>query len=804
MRSWMIAYVVGVVVFHILGELLPTTVIILLLLLSLGLFLTLKRARWLPFLLISLVWASVYSERNKLNAIDEQYEGINLYATGYVCSIPKKTPSVVSFELCDVSISEGYKSPELAHGLHIKLAWYSKNPTPLKGRETFIVRLKRPNGSVNPHSFLYEKWLFRKGINGVGYVKDTIEGNVEPLSFTGSKFNNAQNCTGYGVKCLATAFRIDINNYLDSLKESTLNIPLIKALSLGYRGDIEPQLWQVFKNTGTSHLIAISGLHIGLVFGFSVLFLSLLWRVARWLIPESWLVRITPHKRYLTIIVGLFCAMGYAAMAGFLVSTQRALLMLLVYYACDLSRQYVQPNTRLLIAAFVILGVDPNAVLDYGFWLSFLAVWALFFVTVSSVTQGGSFKEDGSVKQKTNRIVKWLSSATVMQWVIFIGLLPVLLATGIGVSYTSLLANFVAIPLVGMIIVPLILCGLITIPISSTISGLLIMVADTGVNLLFKLLDLLSGFKALNLHFESWGVIAALFVVAWVIILLPVWNLFKGWLVATIVLLLWFNPVIELNPRVEITLLDVGQGLSVVATKGHTAIVYDVGPVYRNGSAAERTVVPYLKAKGVTHIELLVISHGDDDHAGGLSAIEREFSVGRLISGQPERLNALNPVELCDDGLMVSRDWYTAEFYYPPAFSTKKLSANNHSCVVKLTFNNRSVLLMGDVEKNAERRLVNRYGKSLQADILVAGHHGSKNATTQALLNQVKPEQVLFSAGYRSRFRHPHPDAVKRASSFGSVIFNTAESGAIIIRQNENQAWQTTSYRDEINAFWLF
>ncbi len=787
MRSWMIAYVAGIVTFHLWGTLLPATFSILIVFLSLAIFLQ-SRIRWLAFFLLSLVWASTYSEMNKRKSLDTIYESVNLHATGYVCSIPKQGQSVISFELCDSSIRYPHKATLLADGLHLKLSWYTDKPKLLVGDQAFVVRLKRPHGMVNPHGFIYEKWLFRKGINAVGYVKQS---SIEPATATEFQIIGSK-CGDFEIRCQVATFRIDINNYLSSLSGTLPHIPLIKALSLGYRGDIDPNSWALFKNTGTQHLVAISGLHIGLVFGMSLGVFSVLWRLLRSVMPSFWVGKLVSHQYYISVVLGLLCALCYSAMAGFLVSTQRALVMLIVYYACGLSRQNITASSRLLIAALVVLLVDPNAVLDYGFWLSFLAVWTLFFVTVRHV------------KQSETKLSKWFSVTANMQWVIFVGLLPVLLTSGIGVSYTSLITNFIAIPLVGMIIVPLILSGLIILPISSPVADYLMMLADHALDLLFLFLEIFNAFTALSININSMLIIASLSILVVVIIIAPVWRSAKIGLVMTIVLLLWFRPSVDLTTETEIAILDVGQGLSVVATKGSNAIVYDVGPAYRKGSAAQRSLVPYLKAKGITHIELLVVSHGDDDHSGGLADVEHEFSVGRLITGQPERLESMNPIYLCENDLTIDQGWYLASFYYPPSFSDRRLSANNHSCVVKLSFNNRSVLLMGDVEKYAERLLVSLYRDELKADILVAGHHGSKNATSTALLAQVQPEQVVFSAGYKSRFGHPHPDAIERASRFGAEILSTAKGGAIIIQEMENDKWMTTPYRKQIDAFWLF
>ncbi|UZE97949.1 DNA internalization-related competence protein ComEC/Rec2 [Alkalimarinus alittae] len=813
MRSWMIAYVAGVVVFHVWGTLLPVAYSAILFVISIVVFTFQSRVRWLSFFLVSVAWSSTYSELNKNSTLDYQYESKNLITSGYVCSIPKLKDTVVSFELCDSTIRYTPNSPVLAEGLHLTLSWYvdrstfaNSKKTPsnahavkqrdtkhIIGKQTFVVRLKRPHGMVNPYGFVYEKWLFRKGVNAVGYVKQSISNTkIHAEQIPVEAINELSTCEGAGVACLVTGFRIRINERLSALSGTLPHIPLIKALSVGFRGDIAPDAWTLFKHTGTQHLIAISGLHIGLVFGIAMGIAALFWRMINRVFARTKVESFNTQKQFSSIFFALGCALTYSAMAGFLVSTQRALIMLAVYYVCGLARKHIKPNTRLLIAATVVLLLDPNAVLDYGFWLSFMAVWVLFFITASHV------------KDKSGRMAKWFKASTSMQWVIFIGLCPILLASGMGVSYTSLIANFVAIPLVGVVTVPLVLVGLVVMPFSSWVFDQIMIIANTSLEWLFRFLAVFREFEVVSINDETRVITAAISLLSLVIILLPGWRSVKLWLVITVGMLLWFKPNNDNSSKPELVIFDVGQGLAVAAVKGNQAFVYDTGPAYRVGSAAQRSLVPYLNAKGISHIEMLIVSHGDDDHSGGLADLEQAFSLGRLITGQPERLSTQHPVERCENGLTKTAHWYKAQFYYLPAISARPLSANNHSCVVKLTLGGRSVLLMGDIEKQAERLLVSQYGDDLKADVLVAGHHGSKNATSQYLIDHVMPDQVIFSAGYKSRFNHPHPDAVERAVSNGAKVFNTAESGAIILKQAENNDWVTVPYRERINAFWMF
>lgn len=795
MRSWMIAYVAGVVAFHCVSQILSIAESLFLLAVSVIFLLCLNRFRWLSFFLIACVWSSTYSDINKNKVLASEYESKNLRVTGYVCTIPKRTEQVTYFELCDARLYDQGSEP-VADGMHLKLSWYAKRfkhsdnvkhaaqpehlNTPLVGVRSFVVRLKRPHGLVNPNGFMYEKWLFRKGIHGVGYVKSII-GRDDVYACGDSEF-----------KCSITSARIYINDYLSLLSDDLSSIPLIKALSVGYRGDISPEDALLLKNTGTQHLMAISGLHIGLVFGMAMAFSMLSWRVMSLMFRRANSELLNAYKLRSSVIVALFCALSYSALAGFLVSTQRALIMLVVFYVCGLSRRHIKSNTRLLIAATVVLVLDPNAVLDYGFWLSFMAVWVLFFATVRRVKQA-----------KEKPLIKWFKASVSMQWVIFVGLCPVLLASGMGVSYTSLLANFVAIPWVGVIVVPLILIGLVVLPISPWLSELIMILANVSVDGLRQFLGVFGGFEAVAINNVTAANLVMIAIVAGTIILLPVWRSLKVWLLLVAILLVGFKPITASNAMPEVVIFDVGQGLAVAATSNNQVLVYDTGPAYRTGSAAKRSLEPYLKAKGFTYIHTLVISHGDDDHAGGLADLHSEFSIGKVITGQPERLRTSLPIERCHNQASLNLDGLEAKMFYLPDITDNTLTHNNQSCVVRVVINGLSVLLMGDIEKKAERQLVQYYGDELQSDVLVAGHHGSKHATSQLLINKVKPKQVVFSAGYRSRFNHPHPDAVRRASSQGATIYTTAESGAIVFKQNKTGEWITLPHRKQTGAFWL-
>ena len=818
MRSWMIAYLAGVLLFHLWGDIIPIPYLIPAFGFSVLLFVFFKRMTWFIIFIVAIAWSSLYSDLNKHKVIDEKFESIDLKATGYVCSIPKDKGQFIGFELCNSSIHIKGSPEHHVDNLRLKLNWYTKEPVQLQGVNTFIVRLKKPHGMVNPSGFLYEKWLFRKGIHGVGYVKAR-----KNVTADGSEYF----CNAYRPLCHLTALRVKINTHLSAYANDFTHIAIIKALSIGYKGDIPKDTWLLFKNTGTQHLIAISGLHIGLVYGAVYLFCTLIFKLLKLALSARLYAPTQRHKVLTCIVLSLLAAFFYSALAGFAVSTQRALLMILVFVICRLLRLGLSANIRLLIAAVIILIIDPNSVLDYGFWLSFLAVWTLFLVASSQVNGLNSHSQSF-----LRSWFKGLTSAVKMQWVICVGLCPVLLLSGMGVSYTSMVANFVAIPLVSLFTVPLVFISLVLAPISLEVSTWFLFLADTSLRFLFKYLTLFEGYLGINLNQPSLDVMLAVTLVILFILLFPLWRAFKLWAVLLVCLLLAFKLKPPSTSDTELIVLDVGQGLSVVAIKGVRAVVYDTGPEYKHGNAAERSLIPFLQARGVKEIELLVLSHGDNDHAGGLASIQSQFTTRKVISGEPQRIKSNIAAVLCSNDQKIETEWYTARFFYMAGSkiegavsglpSKSGLSSNNHSCVLKLQFNDFSVLLMGDLEGKVEKEFVRRSGNKLKADILVAGHHGSKNATGYRLLNAVDPSVVVFSAGYKSRFNHPHPLTVSRSVNQGANVFNTASDGAIIITPDHtsnpvpyntngivneniiNKKWTIKKQRDIDDAFWMF
>ncbi len=786
----MIAYLTGIVAFHIGGATFSSYVIHGMLFLSILIFFGLKTYRWLCFFLIAVSWASVYSAHITSKIIDSSFEGVDLIASGYVCSLPNKKEQFVTFELCGSSLSILGQADKTLKRLRLKLSWYTKDSVDPVGLNTFVVRIKKPHGLENPYGFSYEKWLFRKAISGVGYIKKRVEPSAieSEVWFSEGRAGIFYQCPLLSFSCYITFARTAVSRFLDTKSDQLNNRALIKALTLGYRGEIDGQVWEVLKNTGTQHLIAISGLHIGLVFASTYFLVFTLLRIIGVALPlkahEVALRRRVP----ISLLSSLILSFSYSAIAGFAISTQRALIMVAVFTLCSLFRVGGSAYNRLLLAAVVVLIVDPNSVLDNGFWLSFLAVAVLFLSSMKNVKA-----------QALPRYAR-LGGAVKLQWAISVGLFPVLLAGGMGVSYTSLVANLVVIPFIGCITVPLLLLSFLVVPFSNSLSELLLVAVDGSLSLFLWFIELLSGFEAVSISLESAIFGLSLCLLALFAIVYPLFKAVNIWALSVVLLLIVFKEQPPENKKIEVVVFDVGQGLAVTALHQRHAVIYDTGPSYREGSAAERSILPYLKAKGVKEVDWLLLSHGDDDHAGGAHILENELNIAELISGEPSRISSKSVVKKCRDGDKRQTDWYRATFY--AATLPVRLSSNERSCVVRLVFDDISILLMGDLEKRSEMSMVKRLGGRLESDILIAGHHGSKNATSNALLGNVKPKVVIFSTGYKNRFNHPHPDVLSRVTDFGSKIYNTADDGAIVIRQTSSAEWAINGQRALQSRIW--
>jgi competence protein ComEC len=530
----------------------------------------------------------------------------------------------------------------------------------------------------------------------------------------------------------------------------------------------------VLRQTGTLHLIAISGLHISLVAGVVFFFARWLWA---W--PGITVLRLPAP------VVGAVCALlagtVYAALAGFVIPTQRALIMLAVAMSGILLRRRYPPTQLLAAAALAVLLYDPLAIMAAGFWLSFAAVAVIVFSM-----QGG--------QTQRSILYKW----GYVQWAIALGMLPLMLVMFQQVSLVAPLANMLAVPVFDLMAVPLTLIGAL----------LLTIFPDGFAAYFFKLAaGLLSGlwqgltwladisFSQWTQPVPSWWALSC-GVVGVIVLLAP-----RGW-PARWVGAVWLLPLVLVRPptpaagELWFTLLDVGQGLAaVVRTQTHT-LVFDTGPRLGTLDTGEAVVVPYLRTVGVPRVDAMIISHGDNDHIGGAESVINALPVGEISSSVPERFPSARS---CQSGQ--TWNWDGVDFVILNPVTIGSGRVNNDSCVLQVRSRFGKLLLPADIEAKAERDLIQRWGTELRSTVLVAPHHGSKTSSTPEFIDAVAPRYVLFPAGYRSRYHHPHPDVVQRYTERNIERRDSPTAGALEFRLDANGI-KTTAFREQHKRYW--
>ncbi|BCX89829.1 competence protein ComEC [Methylomarinovum tepidoasis] len=650
-------------------------------------------------------------------------EGRDFVVQGRVVDFPRRLPHGRRFDF-------KVKSPEDLPD-RLRLSWYGGPPLHPGQRWQLKVRLKPPRGFANPGGFDYGRWLFARGIGATGYVRKSRQNRL-----------------------LAPAAGIDAlrMRLAQAIDRSVGGVPqggIVAALALGRRDGIGEEEWRALRATGTTHLVAISGLHVGLVAG---LLLGLGRRLWLW-----W-----GSARIDADAVGAWLAwsgaLGYAALAGFSLPTRRALLMLAVALLAWRWRRAVSPWRGLDLALLGVCLLDPRAPLQGGFWLSFGAVaWILY------VLQG-----------RCRPLPRW-QAALKVQLALLPGLAPVGLWLFGQVGGLAPLANLIAVPLVGLVVVPLVLAGcalhfLMPGPAAAVWQG-----AARLLAVLFEGLDQVAEIGAGVWHGPGPGLAAVAAALLGTLWLLAPRGIPGRWLGALLWLpLLW--PPLPRPPAGEVwvTVLEVGQGLAVVAETASHVLVYDTGPRFSPRFDAGRDIVAaYLCHRGWNRLDRIVVSHADRDHSGGLAGLRGGFPAPVWSSAA-----ALADVP-CRQGQAWRWDGVDFEMLWPTAAA---LGENDRSCVLRIATGAGEVLLPGDLERAGEAALSAQAGGALQARVLVAPHHGSRTSSSPGFLRAVSPDYVLVSSGHRNRFGFPHPEVVARYRALGAKVLNTAESGAIQVR----------------------
>lgn len=733
-------------------------------------------------------------------SLDPALEGEDLDVVGVVVGLPLQREEGLRFRFEIESARHQGRLLALDRDLprQVSLGWYGELPpdaADLPGpagagalrvgdRWELRLRLRRPHGSLNPHGFDYELWMFEQDLRAVGYVRPG-RGQTVPRWL--------------GPSGRAPLERLR-QRWRDALRAEVGERPaagVLAALALGEQAAIDRTDWEVFRSTGVAHLMAISGLHVTLIAWLCAGLVAALWRR----LPGAALRLSTPLAARWG---GLAAALLYALLAGWGVPAQRTVLMLAVLTLLR-TRGVRWPGALVLWAAgWAVLLFDPWAWLQPGFWLSFVAVALLMGsdrLGLAAATGGpgdrAAWAEPafdpaalGPDPDRAVRLRRWLhgrvwpvlQAGWRSQWVASVGLAPWTLLFFQQVSLVGLLANLWAVPLVTLVITPLALLGLAWAPLWS--------LAAWGVEQMMIGLAAMAAWpwaSHASPAVPGWAWALALAGAAWLVLPLPLGVRLPG--LCLLLPALWPAPVRPAVGEFELIAADVGQGSAVLLRTRHHSLLYDSGARFSaQADAGSRVLQPLLRALGVARLDLLLLSHRDGDHIGGAESLLRQPGARRLLSslenGHPLRTRAVH--QRCQAGQVWIWDDVRFEILHPGdaeyrRAELRQLSSNGLSCVLRVQGRSGSVLLPGDIEAAQEQQLVNAHSAGrldLRARVLLLPHHGSRSSSTEAFLRAVQPAVAVAQAGWRNRWGHPDRQVLERLRWLSLPVLRSDLCGA--------------------------
>lgn len=654
-------------------------------------------------------------------------------------------------------------------------------PQPLQAGERWAmtVRLKAPHGSSNPHGFDVELWLWEQGVQASGYVRAGLH-DAPPRRLSASAW-------AYPVERARQQVRQAIYQQVEDRQLAGVLV----ALVVGDQNAIERADWDVFRATGVAHLMSISGLHITMFAWAASLLVGGAWRGSARLTPRLCLAWPAGSA---AAWGGLGLAALYALFSGWGVPAQRTVLMLATVVLLRQSGRHWPWGQTWLLAMAVVLLLDPWALRQAGFWLSFVAVGVLF-ATDAGASSARAAGAQAPGRPENARPAAWAAAGLAKlggaawrlareQWVVTLALTPLSLLLFNQVSLVGLLANALAIPWVTLLVTPLAMLGVVHAPLWD--------VAAVALGGLVGVLQGLAGWSWASVSVASaplWCAVAGVLGGSLLALRLP-WQWRLLGLPLLLPVLLW-QPARVAPGQFEVLAADVGQGNAVLVRTATHSLLYDAGPRFSGDSdAGSRVLVPLLRALG-ERLDMLVLSHRDLDHTGGAGAVLAMHPQASLLSSLEGEhgLQALRPSARCEAGQRWVWDGVTFEVLHPLAGDYAATAKSNAmSCVLRIANGRHSALLAGDIEAAQESRLVASDPAALKADLLLVPHHGSKTSSSALFLDTVQPRLALVQAAYRSRFGHPAPPVVARYEARGIRLVRSDRCGAA--------TWRSTAPAD--------
>ena len=736
----------------------------------------------------------------------------------------------------------------LENPITIRLSWKKPIIDLAQGQLlSLTVKLKPAHGLANIGTFNYLSWLKAHHIAATGYVIN--HRNKKDQHHHTKEVKDADSLNKNILLIKDITMRQKLFDHYQSLAPIHKLTPILLALAFGERSSLNPELWQVLQATGTSHLIAISGLHVGLLAGSAFYIVMLFFHYIP-LKSSSW-QRI--NLRYFAIVVSLLLATLYAYLAGFSLPTQRALVMINLYWFSRFLAIKLSAKRLMLLTIFILLILSPFSLLTASFWLSFYAVAIIFL----SLWRFKYWLGKGTV------IWRFIKGLLLIQVALTVMLMPVTALFFQQISLVSLLANIIAVPWMSVISIPAALISVLLIPLSEPLAQWLMMLSLQSLTVLWYYLELLSELPYATVSLSLMQQILVLvgggaaFIICYCSPCLSNRLSKQGAFVlpalAVSVSLFGFvfindqaqsnhllpnnseqSPKIAVNYQAEygftpwnIIFFDVGQGTSVLVKRDNHAILYDTGAAYPSGfNMSESVILPFLQYSAIEHLDKVIVSHSDNDHAGGIKKLSDNISIGKIMSNDK---TLFTPTKSLSDDIMSeatnlsqhhealvdcqpnnSFSWQglTFDILWPLAGQLSNASANSikqkndDSCVILISDQQGTTLLLtGDISSKVEQKLIKIYPQ-LSADILQVPHHGSKTSSSQAFLNQLSPGIALVSAGYLNRWNMPVPIVSQRYRDSDIPLLNSAELGQIIVTVDE-KGIKTQSYVNDLRPFWF-
>lgn len=615
------------------------------------------------------------------------------------------------------------------NGKRVRLNWYGTDAIEMGSTIDITARLKRPWGMVNPGGFNYERWLLANRYAATGYIRIV---HTMPSHYDRKSGQNHQ-----------------ADGRLDRFRTDLVNEAVVQALAFGTTDAIPASLWRHLRNTGTIHLMVVSGLHVSILAGLVYMLvaggLRLIPRLQVWIVP-----------RHTAALCSLAAVWMYAIVAGLGAPILRASLMASAFGLAALTKRSLSAIWGLLVVAAIVLVIEPTQIAQQGFWLSFAAVGCL--LTFFSPRQ---------------RRMSWVRTLVCSQMVLVVGLAPVLSALGIDVPAIGGPANLVVVPLMSLFVVPVLFAGL-AIEFLTNLSGPLYVV-DVALSLVIAAITWFDGlgWPTMGPRFHRYCFAALIAALASSVPTYPILRLAAC--LAAFALLL---PTPALIPKghFSVRVLDVGQGSAAIVETATKRILVDTGAMSPSGfNPAEAAIIPTLRKTGADGLDLVVVTHLDNDHAGGLTVIREYASDAQVIATGAQCLRA---------------HWEWDNVRFSTRMDRSATSANGRSCTLLIQSRYATAYLSGDINRRSELTLHRSLPRDI--DFLIAPHHGSRTSSSWQFVRQLRPDIVVFPTGRANRYGHPHPQVVRRYQAIGAQILHTGLHGAVLW-----QSWRPDSCLSE-------